>query len=346
MSTTPPPKAESRISRRAFLRLSLLGGIGAALAVLNKVTQPVGPISFVRWMARGHWKATFGRQAVVALGVCSTYQEDVLGCLRQAWFLAEMPDLSGARVLVKPNLVDTLDDHPTTTAPQVVAALVDFLRELGAGTIVVGDGPAFRRDAWPIARQTGLLEALSSRNVPFVDLNYDELQAVPVRDGWIRSVEQFWLPRQALEADFIISAPKMKCHHWAGLSLSMKNLLGVIPGGRYGWPKNTIHINGITATLLGVYSLLPPVLSVVDGIVGMEGDGPLYGTPVEHGLLAVGADPLAVDVTCASLMGFALEEVEHLATAAWAGIGQAQRVVVRGASPMDLQRVYQKPPEI
>ncbi len=338
--------AKPKIGRRGFIRLLALSGIGAGLALLNKITAPVGPVTFFRWMGRGKYMQTLGEVQSVALGECAGYQEDVLGSLRSLWQLAEMPSVQGLRVLVKPNLVDTLENHPATSAPEVVAAVVDLLRELGASQVTVGDGPAFRRDAWPVAEHSGLLRVLAERNVPFVDLNYDDPQPISIKKDWLRDSNQFWLPRHALEADLIVSVPKLKCHHWAGASLSLKNLLGLVPGARYGWPKNTIHINGITTTILGLYQILPPVVAVIDGIVGMEGDGPLFGTAVAHGLLAVGRDPVAVDATCVQLMGFEPGEIEYLAMATWAGVGQATRIETRGVRPERLRRQYKRPPSI
>jgi uncharacterized protein (DUF362 family) len=216
-----------------------------------------------------------------------------------------------------------------------------MLSELGAAQITVGDGPAFRRDAWPIARGSGLLAVLEARHVPFVDLNYDDPQPVPTRDGWLRRSPVLWLPRHVREADLIVSVPKLKTHHWAVASLSLKNLFGVVPGVRYGWPKNMLHINRFNASILGVYQALPPVVAVVDGIVGMEGDGPLFGTPVAHGLLAAGRDPAAVDVICSGLMGLPLEG--HLEIARKTGIGQTTRIETRGTPRDRLQRVYRRP---
>jgi uncharacterized protein (DUF362 family) len=264
------------------------------------------------------------------------------------WQQAEMPNVRGKRLLVKPNLVDIVstdtDRHPTPTNPLVVAAVIDLLTELGAQEIVVGDGPAFRREAMPIVQGCGLDAVLAARNVSFVDLNYDDPQPVPARDGWLRRSTELWLPKSVRQADFIVSVPKLKTHHWALVSLSVKNLLGVIPGARYGWPKNMLHINGFVPSILGVYQSLPPVLAVVDGIVGMEGDGPLFGTPVPHGLLAVGRDPMAVDVVCAGLMGFERDDVQYLSLANWGGVGQTTRIETRGVAPDRLQRQYQRPP--
>jgi len=177
----------------------------------------------------------------------------------------------------------------------------------------------------------------------FVDLDYDDPRPVPLADGWFPGIRDLWLPRHVREAQLIVSVPKLKTHHWAGVSLSLKNLFGIVPGTRYGWPKNILHINGITASILGLYETVRPMVSVVDGIVGMEGDGPLFGSAVAHGLLAVGRDPVAVDATCARLMGFSLKDIPHLAAADWAGVGQTARIETRGASEQLIRR-YERPP--
>jgi len=332
-----------RMSRRAFLRLALLGGIAAGIGASEWLTRPAGLARYLHWAGRGQALRLNGRPAVVALGHCSSYA-DVADALVEAWDLADMPDVRGKRVLVKPNLIDFIEGYPITTAPEVVAGVVDLLRRRGAAEIAVGDGPGFRRDAQPVAEACGLMALLAARKVPFVDLNYDDPRPVATRDGWFFDTKELWLPRHVREADLIVSLPKLKTHHWAGVSLSLKNLFGIVPGARYGWPKNLLHFNGITPSILGLYQTVRPVVAVVDGIVGMEGDGPLFGAGVSHGLVAVGRDAVAVDVTCAGLMGFALSEVHHLAVARWAGVGQAERIELRGAAADPLRRSYQRPP--
>ena len=337
-----PAGKPKRLSRRAFLRLALLGGIGVSAAALHKVTQPVGAITTARWLARGA-AARVAAPAVVALGQCAAYDASVLDCLREAWAQADMPDVAGKRVLVKPNLIDYIEPYPITTSSLVIGAVIDLLRERGAGEIVVGDGPGFRRDAWPVVEATGLAAELARRKVAFVDLDYDDPRPVPLADGWFPGIANLWLPRHVREAQLIVSVPKLKTHHWAGVSLSLKNLFGIVPGTRYGWPKNILHINGITASILGLYQTVRPMVSVVDGIVGREGAGPLFGSAVAHGLLAVGRDPVAVDATCARLMGFSTQDIPHLAAAGWTGVGQTTRIETRGASEQLIRR-YERPP--
>ncbi|MBN1335277.1 MAG: DUF362 domain-containing protein [Deltaproteobacteria bacterium] len=308
------------------------------------MTRPVGPVAWARWMARGTAVRLRAPPTPVALAACPAYDASVLDAVRDLWQAADMPDVRGRRVLVKPNLVDVVEGRPTCTAPEVVAAVLDVLAERGVGEVVVGEGPAFRRDTRPLLTESGLAAVLARRNVRFVDLNYDDPRPVPLREPWFREVSSLWLPRHVVEADLVVSVPKMKCHHWAGVTLALKNLIGVVPGVRYGWPKNFIHCNGIAPSILGIHQALPAVVAIVDGIVGMEGDGPVFGNPVRHGVLAASADALAVDVVCAGLMGFDPDEVSYLAAGRWAGVGRAARIEFRGAEPERLERRYERPP--
>lgn len=333
------------INRRAFLRLSLLGGIGIGLAYLQHNTSDVGMLNFIRWILRGQLQR-IQPPAIVGLAKCSSYDDDLVSILRDLWSISDMPDLRRKNILIKPNLVSQDDDNLATTDRRVVGAIIELLEELGVGKIVVGDGSSFCRDTYSVVRSSGLIQELDSHGIPFIDLNYDELVQVRTRDGWFRGIDYLWLPRQVCEADFILSVPKLKTHHWAMVSLSLKNLLGIIPGSRYGWPKNIIHVNGLDPIIIGLYQSLPPVLSIVDGIIGMEGNGPMFGNPVDHGLLAIGSDPLAVDIVCAQLMGISIDKIPHLNGAAWSGVGQTKRIETRGVSPDQIQKYYKAPPTI
>ena len=91
-------------------------------------------------------------------------------------------------------------------------------------------------------------------------------------------MKDLWLPRTVLEADFLVSMPKIKTHHWSGVTLSMKNMFGVVPGARYGWPKNILHWKGIQESILDLCATVPIHFVIADGIVAMEGNGPLNGT--------------------------------------------------------------------
>src|SRR5207253_1539932 len=122
------------------------------------------------------------------------------------------------------------------------------------------------------------------------------------------------------EADVLISMPKLKTHHWAGVTLSLKNLFGTLPGICYGWPKNELHWRGISNSIIDIALTNTPQLAVVDGIVGMEGDGPLNGVAKQMGVLVMGNDLVAVDATCCRLMKLAPEKLAYLS------LGQVKRL--------------------
>ena len=83
----------------------------------------------------------------------------------------------------------------------------------------------------------------------------------------------------------------------------MKNLFGVVPGSVYGWPKNVLHMAGIENSILDLAATIRPQFTIVDGITGMEGDGPIMGEPKHVGTIVMGNDVVAVDATCARIMG-------------------------------------------
>lgn len=343
-----------KLSRRALLRLALGGGIVAAGAVVYKQTEAVGFDKWARWMLRGQ-TARFAPASRVALAAVAgahsaPYDGDVLGAIRQLWRDANAPELQNANVVVKPNLVDFVAERPCYTMPQVVEALIQFLRdEARVKKIVVAEGTTFRRDPHALLLETGYRDMLERQRVEFVDLNYDDLVAIPLRGGYAK-LEQLFMARTVAEADALISVPKLKTHHWTRISGSIKNLFGIVPGAKYGFPKNTLHVHGIDAFLAELVDSLPTPkrFALVDGIVGLQGDGPLFGTPVASGALVGGRDFLAVDATCARLMGLDPAAIEILAFMAWAGLGQmdASRIELRGAALESLRKSFEPAPGV
>ncbi|MFZ5829722.1 MAG: DUF362 domain-containing protein, partial [Planctomycetota bacterium] len=221
----------------------------------------------------------------------------------------------GRRVLLKPNLVEPRRDRPQmTTHPAVVVAVAEVFRRYGA-EVVVGEAPGHVRDTEMALDESGVGEALRQEKLRFADLNYGEVRAVPNR-GQASKLTEITFPLEVLAADLIVSMPKLKTHHWMGMTASMKNLYGTLPGIVYGWPKNVLHFAGIPETVVDINASLPPVLAIVDGILAMEGDGPILGSPKQLGILAVGLNAMAVDATLARITGFNPARVPYLAMAA------------------------------
>jgi uncharacterized protein (DUF362 family) len=224
-------------------------------------------------------------------------------------------DVSGKCVLLKPNLVDSIPGAHINTHPLVIAAAAECFRRLGARSVVVGEGPGHHRDTYLVLYESGLLEQLRRVAVPFVDLNRDDVVKTKLRADY-SGLHEIWLPRTVLKADFIVSIPKIKTHHWSGVTLSMKNMFGVVPGTKYGWPKNILHWRGIERCIVDICATVPIHFVIADGIVAMEGNGPLAGSPRHLRKLVLADDPVAADATCARLMGLAPERVPHIIAAA------------------------------
>src|SRR5262249_40168847 len=152
-----------------------------------------------------------------------------------------------------------------------------------------------------LVSESGLGDVLKQHGVPFVDINHDEPVKAP-NMGQLTGLEYLYLSRTIESADVLISLPKLKTHHWAGATLSLKNLFGTLPGIYYGAPKTGPRGRGLHTTIVNIALTRPPDLAIGDGIMGMEGDAPLTGPAKPFGALIMGPDLVAVDATCARLM--------------------------------------------
>jgi uncharacterized protein (DUF362 family) len=253
-------------------------------------------------------------------------------------------DVRGATVLLKPNLVEFDPSTAINTEPRLIAAAVLAFRRLGAASVRVAEGPGHRRDVQDVVTRSGLGEALASVSAPFVDLNAAAIRRVTLSSRYT-DLRELWLPTPVLDADVVVSMPKMKTHHWAGVTLSLKNLFGTLPGRVYGWPKNILHWAGIEPSILDIAGAVRPSYAIVDGIVGMEGNGPISGEPVESGVLVFADDPVAADSIGASLMGSDPEHVPYIAEAGrFLGQTERDRIEQRGEDPQRLIRSFAPPP--
>ena len=266
------------------------------------ITQRVGS-----WFRRFVLKAVSNLRALpttsaVHIARAESYDADLAAILQKQYehFRATVP-LQGKRVVLKPNLVEWHRDKVINTNPRVVGAVIELCKREGAAEIIVAEGPGHWRNVEYLVTESGLGEVLKQYGVPFVDINHDEPIKKP-NMGQLTGLEYLYLSKTIDSADVVISLPKLKTHHWAGATLSMKNLFGTLPGIYYGWPKNELHWRGIHNSIVDIACTRTPELAIVDGIIGMEGDGPLNGTAKPFGALIMGHDLVAVDATCCRLM--------------------------------------------
>jgi uncharacterized protein (DUF362 family) len=266
---------------------------GMAVKAVGQMRQPAAP-------------------APVHIARATDYNGDLADVLRRQYehFRAKVP-LAGKRVVLKPNLVEYHRDKVINTNPNVVAAVIELCKREGAAEVLVAEGPGHWRNVEYLVSASGLGDVLRHYKVPFQDLNHDEPVKTP-NLGRLTGLDHLFLSRTVATAEVLISLPKLKTHHWAGATLSLKNLFGTLPGICYGWPKNELHWRGIDNSIVDIALTRTPDLAIVDGIVGMEGDGPLNGTARPLGGLIMGADPVAVDATCCRLMQLNAERIGYL----------------------------------
>jgi len=293
------------ISRRTVLKGAVaasagvaLGGASAAL-ILDRRSRP--------WDADAFPPPGTSRVAVVRAAA----YDDGLESIVADGLRAVGADVRARSVLLKPNLVEYDPTTAINTDPRLVAATVLALRRLGARSVTVGEGPGHRRDLEYVVTASGLLDALAAVDAPFVDLNTAPVVRRPLRSSFT-DLGELWLPAPIVDADVVVSMPKMKTHHWAGATLSLKNCFGCVPGRIYGWPKNVLHWAGLNQAIVDVAAAVHPALQIVDGIVGMQGNGPIQGEPVHAGLLVFGNDAVSTDVTAARLMGLVPERIPSI----------------------------------
>jgi uncharacterized protein (DUF362 family) len=275
------------ISRRELLAAA---AAAAALAACNK-QSPMAParVSIVRAPAYDQSLYRTVPQILAGLGV----------------------EVRGRNVVLKPNLVEFEPESSINTNPLLVHATVEAFRSLGAASVRIAEGPGHRRNTLDLADAAGYFRVIPKFEDIFTDLNLDDVTHVHPERQFSR-IDKLYLPNTVLGADLLVSMPKMKTHHWVGATLSMKNLFGTVPGGIYGWPKNVLHWAGIDESIADLNGVFRHHFALVDGILGMEGNGPTQGTPKHAGVLVAGADPVAVDATCCRIMCLQPFQIRYL----------------------------------
>jgi uncharacterized protein (DUF362 family) len=264
-----------------------------------------------RWKSAGYFKQPASRVAILTADRYDRPLDQIIADGIRACKL----DVRGRRVLLKPNMVEFDPGGVINTNPQVVSGAIEAFRTLGAREVMVGEGPGHRRDTEYLLKASGLAEILKAHRARYVDLNEDAVRAVPLQSAFTK-LETLYFPETVLDTDLLVSMPKLKTHHWAGVTLSMKNLFGVVPSAVYGWPKNALHYAGIDESILDINSSLGlPRFAIIDGIVGMEGNGPIQGQAKHCGVLLFGHDLVAVDATAARVMNIEPAEIAYLAEA-------------------------------
>jgi uncharacterized protein (DUF362 family) len=259
-------------------------------------------------------------KATVALTRCPDYSADKIAyCLnRQFELLGGLSGFvkSGDTVLIKPNFIAPKSArHATQTHPVVITELAKLLLDFGAKPFV-GDSPAWQ-NTFVCASKLKLDEPLKKMGVPIKQLDTPKKCIIDTDNMKVG------ISKTALEADVIINLPKFKSHQQLVATFAVKNMFGCVPGKR----KALWHFRlggdeqQFCRLLIDIYRYLKPALTIIDGVMAMDGPGPINGRTRPFGWLIGSTDPIACEILSAKLINKKLDEFPVIRTARQIGFG-------------------------
>lgn len=289
----------------------------------------------------------FRGEAKAVVAVVRAERANIYEALSEAFHLLDLDAYikSSYKIMVKPNVVRA-QGSPATTHPETLGALIGLLKSTCSSEIVVAEGSG-EGNTLENFRILGLLDVALNSGVEVVDLNVGEFINITIPGG--RAFQNMTLSKRLFEVDFFISLACLKTHSDAVVTLGLKNLIGIPPSSVYGSPKGRLHeadnrLGGtyMAAPITDLAVIRPINLTIIDGIVAMEGLGPTQGTPVNMGLIIVGKDPVATDSIAALIMGFDPRLIPTLKMAADRGLGvnDPAYIEVRGVKIEEVFRPF------
>jgi len=257
-------------------------------------------------------------EKVVVLRVGSSVEETVLKSINLLGGLTVKKD---ELVVIKPNVCYPKNiENMIITDLRILEAVLNFAKQKTKNILVV-ESDSFSGTAEKRMISTGAMDIIKKCDVDFLNLSKDEIEEHEV-GGLVLEI-----PQTVLKADFVINLPKLKTHEFTYISVAMKNMFGALANKK----KSELHKN-LAEIIVYLNSVIRQDLIIVDGIVGMEGLGPINGSPVKLGLIISGLNPITVDAVCCHIMGFNPYAVEPLWKASQKGMGEinVQRIHVLG----------------
>ncbi len=240
----------------------------------------------------------------------------------------------GDVVLIKPNLCLQLESFgsPMTTDYRVVEEVVRIAKECGASKIIIAEGN-FASNAF----EDKYNKYDTIKDVEFYNFNdceqKDCYELTPQKSLVGKAI---FIPKVYMDADVVINVAKLKTHFITGVSLGLKNSIGVPSYKIYGGSssKDGLHFLGLEEAIIDLNKIRKPEFTIIDGIIGGEGYGPTSNTPVESNVVFAGKDIVAVDTVALTFMGFDLNAITHVKRAAEEklGIADLTKIMVKGAN--------------
>lgn len=251
----------------------------------------------------------------------------------------------GNRVLLKPNVLSIRPpEDAVTTHPAVIAAMCELVKEAG-GIPLIGDGSGITKPGSTSTSQafkvSGIEDVASSYGAELINFETSGYIEVDVPDA--RQFSRLHISKAVLDADVIISLPKLKTHELTLYTGAVKNFFGIIPQKTRKQAHALEDRGRFGNAIVDIYSIARPHLAVMDGIVGMEGNGPSSGTPVSSGVIMASYDCVALDIVASELIGIDPTKVPTNKAALSRGFGTEHPEVV--GTPLDKVKVRFKRPE-
>jgi uncharacterized protein (DUF362 family) len=240
------------------------------------------------------------------------------------------------KILIKVNFItDKTWDTGATTDPIVVEAIIKKLKDLPVKVYVV-ESDATITNADRAFEKTGMKDMCERNSIEYLNLRYvKDKVTLAIPEG--EALKSITVPRIVTESA-VISAAKLKTHANTGVTLGMKNMFGLLPEKF----KGKYHLKGISKVVVDINTVLKPALTVIDGFVGMEGSGPVDGTPVQMNLIIAGTDAVATDATACRVMGINPYEIKHIRRAHEKGLGNIDDIQVLGEKLETVTRPFKR----
>ena len=240
------------------------------------------------------------------------------------------------KALIKINFIcEKTWDTGATTDPIVVEALIEKLTDNGIEVYVV-ESDATITNADKAYEKTGMKEMCERNHIEFLNLRkLKERVKISIEGGEV--LRNITVPKIVTESA-IVSAAKLKTHANTGVTLGMKNMFGLLPEKF----KGKYHAMGISKTVVDINTVLKPTITVIDGLVGMEGAGPINGKPVQMDLIIAGKDVVATDATACRVMEIDPHSIKHIQKAYEKGLGAIDDIIILGEKIETVKRRFER----
>ena len=245
----------------------------------------------------------------------------------------------GDQIVLKPNILMPMDyKSGAVTNPFVIEALIDILREIGIRKIIIGEGAVVGESTDKCFKKSGVKKLAEKKKVVLLDLKKDDFIPMSVTNGKVFRILK--IPKTIAESDAVINIPVLKTHDCFPVSLGLKNMKGVI----HEKDKQRFHLLDLAQCIVDLNKLVLPRLTIIDGTVGMEGMGPVYGIPANMGLIFASFDTVAVDSVASQVIGIEPFLTEYIKLASEQGLGCADisNIEVLGKSVKEVSRMFKR----